>query len=238
MLPRNGLGTNLGTKMSDAAKDAKNLDVISSVRRKVQSGKTGGKSKTMGIDKLILTASLRVDDGTDMRPVEQTPVVADAPEAVVMSDDQPAHNGDPLSDDGMKSDADPDVVKMDNPVETVAAEDSPAEDVVVDVDDSPVEQSPVEIGAAEDAAEIDSTAEVVAVEVNPADDTGNQEVSASGSSLVASNTPPMDEDMLRDLISEIVRQELQGELGEKITRNVRKLVRREIHRTMVSNDLS
>ena len=57
--------------------------------------------------------------------------------------------------------------------------------------------------------------------------------------LTASNLAgQLDEEDLRDLVAEIVREELQGELGHKITRNVRKLVRREIHRALMSLDLS
>jgi len=176
--------------MSDAVNEAENLDVMSSVRRKISTGKIGGRNKTMGVDKLVLTASLRVDGSNNNSPFTEKPILAEVPDFVEMDNDQPANDGDSTPVDEIRADANLETEDMDKPA-----------------DDSPV------------------------------DDMDDREILTSDPS--AFNTGILiDEDTLRDMISDIVRQELQGDLGEKITRNVRKLVRREIHRTMVSNELS
>lgn len=56
--------------------------------------------------------------------------------------------------------------------------------------------------------------------------------------LVGAEDFLIDEDVMRELVRDIIREELQGALGERITRNVRKLVRAELHRMLVSRDLS
>jgi hypothetical protein len=183
--------------MSDAVNEVENLDVMSSVRRKVSTGKAA----SAGVDKLVLTASLRVDGSTASPPNKEQPVLAEAPDSAEVANDQPDRKDDTTAEAQISTpEADPEIV-----------------DVELSTDDSPAGDN--------QAGEIldDTIADRDILTAEPAG-------FAPGMM--------MDEDTLRDMISDIVRQELQGDLGEKITRNVRKLVRREIHRTMVSNELS
>jgi cell pole-organizing protein PopZ len=187
--------------MSDAVNEVESLDVMSSVRRKVSTGKTNGRNGSAGVDKLVLTASLRVDGSTASTANTEQPVLAEVTDSVEAANDQPNHEDDTTAEAQMSTpEADPEIVDADLPT-----------------DDSPVDK--------------DMAGEIL-------DDTiADRDILTAEPAGFAPGMM-MDEDTLRDMISDIVRQELQGDLGEKITRNVRKLVRREIHRTMVSNELS
>ncbi len=167
--------------MSDVVSEMENQDVMSSVRRKISTDKANGKNASSGVDKLVLTASLRVAEPNASPANAEQPDPADASGSAGVAHDQP----------DLEADA-----------EAGAQMNSP-------------EAEPEILGADKDDRDI-LTAE-----------------SAGFAPGVM-----VDEDTLRDMISDIVRQELQGDLGERITRNVRKLVRREIHRTMVSNELT
>ncbi len=181
--------------MSDAVNEANNLDVMSSVRRKVSNGRHGDRSTLAGVDKLVLTDSLRVDHSANNAPFTEKPILAESPGRVfkvdhrITGDDNSTNDEEALQKDGLNAGSETEFSEMDG-----------------------------------------STA------VSPAEGREDRAVFTTGQSVFGSDTG-LDEDMLRDMISSIVREELQGDLGERITRNVRKLVRREIHRTMVSNDL-
>jgi len=194
---------------------------MSSVRRKVSTGKFGGRSTSEGVDRLVLTASLRVDKPKVNITFPGKPAVNEVPDKVkdiLVMGAPPEGNSAP---DAKISSPE---VERETKVVGVAAEEVPAEDV-------PAEDNPAEDVQAADIPVADTQAEDTNVE-----NIDDRDILTSEPSVMKTDGL-IDEDMLRDMISDIVREELQGDLGEKITRNVRRLVRREIHRTMVSNQL-
>lgn len=163
---------------------------------------------TGGVDKLVLTASLRVDKPKINITFPEKPVlveVADKIGKTKVTNSQTNKDGNSVPDASISN---PDAAR-DATVKDTAAEVVPAKGIPAD-----------------DAQAVDE----------PAQNKDDRDILISEPSVVKTDGL-IDEDMLRDMISDIVREELQGDLGEKITRNVRRLVRREIHRTMVSNQL-
>ncbi len=199
---------------------------MSSVRRKVSTGKFGGRSTSEGVDRLVLTASLRVDKPKINITFPEKPAVNEVPDKVkdILVVGVPPEGNSAADTKIISPEVERETKVMDAAAEEVPAEEVPAEDV--QAADVPAADNP-----AADISVADTQAEDTQVE-----NIDDRDILTSEPSVLKTDGL-IDEDMLRDMISDIVRQELQGDLGEKITRNVRRLVRREIHRTMVSNQL-
>ena len=212
---------------------------MSSVRRKVSTGKFGGRSTSEGVDRLVLTASLRVDKPKVNITFPEKPAVNEVTDKVkdILVVGVPPE-GKSAADTKISS------PEVERETKVAAAEDVPAENVQaanIPAADIPVEDAQAADIPVEDAQAADVPVEDAQVADTPAKDTqveniDDRNILTSEPSVVKTDGL-IDEDMLRDMISDIVREELQGDLGEKITRNVRRLVRREIHRTMVSTQL-
>ncbi len=232
-------------------------DIVSSVRRLVSpEARPRPVSRDLGLDRLLLTPSLRVVPeplilSTRAAELEDEPQIdlAEAPMHVVEGEWEDAFWSEPepaLAELALEAEeavivpAGP-VVASAAPVDPVAA---PAEPEVSADPLDPQGRDP-EPWARDDAdwLQADRGAETDSVVPFPQPAQPQPRSSSAVDSLAgltdADGNPVtvLDETALNDIVRKLIREELQGALGERITSNVRKLVRAEINRALTARSL-
>lgn len=220
-------------------------DVVSSVRRLVSpEARPRPVSRDLGMDKLLLTPSLRVVPEEERR-TEPLVLSVRAPEAEGSVDgnagagvalaEQPAGltaASMPVVEseweDAFWSEPEPALAELAleaEEAELVVADAAMAED---DLPGDPVADWP------------DAKAEAAEILPFPQSAVQGQEAPSTLPELTDADGNPvtvLDESALYDIVRTLIREELQGPLGERITSNVRKLVRAEINRALTARSL-